>query len=83
MTGRYLICRLNQPDGEVKSDKKEGPSNKLDLVLLGPYERWLSYRERAVLGQALSPEEVWYHAEATWRIGAILAITDTPAVSNE
>ncbi len=63
--------------------KKKALVDKLDLVPLGPYERCLSYRERAVLGQALSPEEVWYCAEVTWRIGAILAITDTPAVSNE
>ena len=52
---------------------------------LGGYQvlkKWLSYRERAVLGRALRPEEVWYFAEVARRIGAILAITDTPAVSD-
>ncbi len=42
---------------------------------LGGYQvlkKWLSYRERAVLGRALLPEEVWYFAEVARRIGAIL-----------
>ena len=46
---------------------------------LGGYQvlkKWLSYRERAVLGRALLPEEVWYFAEVVRRIGAILSITD-------
>ena len=41
---------------------------------LGGYQvlkKWLSYRERAVLGRALTPEEVWYFAEVARRIGAI------------
>ena len=48
---------------------------------LGGYQvlkKWLSYRERAVLGRALLPEEVGYFAEVARRIGAIVAITDTP-----
>ena len=42
---------------------------------LGGYQvlkKWLSYRERDVLGRALTPEEVLYFAEMTRRIGAIL-----------
>ena len=42
---------------------------------LGGYQvlkKWLSYRERDVLGRALMPEEVLYFAEMTRRIGAIL-----------
>ena len=52
---------------------------------LGGYQvlkKWLSYRERAVLGRALVPEEVLYFAEVARRIGRIVAITDTPAVSD-
>ena len=52
---------------------------------LGGYQvlkKWLSYRERAVLGRALLPEEVGYFAEVARRIGAIVAITDTPGVSD-
>ena len=47
---------------------------------LGGYQvlkKWLSYRERGVLGRALLPEEVLYFAEVARRIGAILAITDS------
>ena len=42
---------------------------------LGGYQvlkKWLSYRERGVLGRALMPEEVLYFAEVARRIGAIL-----------
>ena len=42
---------------------------------LGGYQvlkKWLSYRERGVLGRALSPEEVLYFAETGRRLGAIL-----------
>ena len=52
---------------------------------LGGYQvlkKWLSYRERAVLGRALLPEEVLYFAEVARRIGGIVAITDTSAVSD-
>ena len=52
---------------------------------LGGYQvlkKWLSYRERSVLGRALLPEEVLYFAEVARRIGAIVAITDTPGVSD-
>ena len=52
---------------------------------LGGYQvlkKWLSYRERPILGRALMPEEAWYFTEAARRIAAILAITDTPAVSD-
>ena len=46
---------------------------------LGGYQvlkKWLSYRERAVLGRALMPEEVLYFAEVVRRIGAMIAATD-------
>ena len=52
---------------------------------LGGYQvlkKWLSYRERGVLGRALLPEEVLYFAEAARRIEAILVVTNTPAVSD-
>ena len=52
---------------------------------LGGYQvlkKWLSYRERAILGQALRTEEVWYFAEVARRIAAVAAITDTPTVSD-
>ena len=52
---------------------------------LGGYQvlkKWLSYRERPILGRALTPEEVLYFAEVARRIGAILSITDTPGVSD-
>ena len=44
---------------------------------LGGYQvlkKWLSYRERGVLGRALLPEEVGYFAEVARRIGAILVM---------
>ena len=44
---------------------------------LGGYQvlkKWLSYRERDVLGRVLSPEEVLYCAETARRIGAILQV---------
>ena len=43
---------------------------------LGGYQvlkKWLSYRERDVLGRALMPEEVLYFAEVARRIGAIVS----------
>ena len=52
---------------------------------LGGYQvlkKWLSYRERGVLGRALLPEEVMYFAEVARRIAAIVVITDTLAVSD-
>ena len=45
---------------------------------LGGYQvlkKWLSYRERHVLGRVLSPEEVQYFAEMVRRIGKIFQIT--------
>ena len=45
---------------------------------LGGYQvlkKWLSYRERGVLGRALSPEEVLYFAETARRVGGIATIT--------
>ena len=41
---------------------------------LGGYQvlkKWLSYRERGVLGRVLSPEEVLYFAEMARRVGAM------------
>ena len=45
---------------------------------LGGYQvlkKWLSYRERAVLGRVLTPEEVRYFAEVTRRVGGMLLMT--------
>ena len=45
---------------------------------LGGYQvlkKWLSYRERDVLGRALSPEEVLYFADTTRRMERLLALT--------
>ena len=45
---------------------------------LGGYQvlkKWLSYRERGVLGRALLPEEVLYFAEMARRVGGIATIT--------
>ncbi len=47
---------------------------------LGGYQvlkKWLSYRERKVMGRALKVEEVGYFSETTRRIGAILSITSS------
>ena len=48
------------------------------IYKLGGYQvlkKWLSYRERAVLGRALKPEEVQYFADTARRIAAILRRT--------
>ena len=45
---------------------------------LGGYQvlkKWLSYRERNVLGRVLSAQEVLYFAETARRIGGILQVT--------
>ena len=45
---------------------------------LGGYQvlkKWLSYRERDILGRALNHEEVWYFAHTARRIGAIAVAT--------
>ena len=45
---------------------------------LGGYQvlkKWLSYRERDVLGRALKPEEVGYFAETARRIGRLTLVT--------
>ena len=45
---------------------------------LGGYQvlkKWLSYRERKVLGRALKSQEVFYFAEAARRIAGILVLT--------
>ena len=50
---------------------------------LGGYQvlkKWLSYRERGVLGRALRSEEVWYFTEVARRIGAIV-VASTGAIS--
>ena len=46
---------------------------------LGGYQvlkKWLSYRERTILGRALRPEEVGYFAEAGRRIAAMRLLMD-------
>ena len=52
---------------------------------LGGYQvlkKWLSYRERDVLGRVLSPEEVLYFAETARRIGMVLlAVAGSAATS--
>ena len=48
---------------------------------LGGYQvlkKWLSYRERKVLGRALKVEEVGYFSEVARRISAILSATARP-----
>ena len=45
---------------------------------LGGYQvlkKWLSYRERGILGRALRPEEVWYFAEVARRVGEMVMMT--------
>ena len=45
---------------------------------LGGYQvlkKWLSYRERAILGRSLHPEEVQHFTDTARRIGAILSAT--------
>jgi len=45
---------------------------------LGGYQvlkKWLSYRERVVLGRKLQPEEVQYFADTARRIGALLIMS--------
>ena len=45
---------------------------------LGGYQvlkKWLSYRERKVLGRALWPEEVQHFTDTARRIGGILMVT--------
>ena len=47
---------------------------------LGGYQvlkKWLSYRERGVLGRALRPEEVQHFTDTARRIAAILLLTET------
>ena len=49
---------------------------------LGGYQvlkKWLSYRERGVLGRALSPEEVQHLSDTARRIAAIVLITSETA----
>ena len=46
---------------------------------LGGYQvlkKWLSYRERAILGRPLLPQEVQHFTDTARRIGAILLLTD-------
>ena len=61
------------------------PSSVWDYRL-GGYQvlkKWLSYRESAVLGRRLLPEEVQHFADAARRIGALLiATSDRPERSS-
>ena len=48
---------------------------------LGGYQvlkKWLSYRERDVLGRSLTPEEVLYFAETARRVGTVLQLPGKP-----
>ena len=52
---------------------------------LGGYQvlkKWLSYRERAILSRALTPEEVQHFTDTARRIGAILLLTTVKAHSD-
>ena len=47
---------------------------------LGGYQvlkKWLSYRERSILGRVLGPEEVQHFTDTARRIAAILCLTDS------
>ena len=47
---------------------------------LGDYQvlkKWLSYRERKVLGRSLRPEEVGHFMEVGRRVGALLQLTSS------
>ena len=47
---------------------------------LGGYQvlkKWLSYREHAVLGRAMTPQEVQHFTDTARRIAAILVLTET------
>ena len=49
---------------------------------LGGYQvlkKWLSYRERNILGRPLKPEEVQHFADTARRIAAILLLTNAAA----
>ena len=49
---------------------------------LGGYQvlkKWLSYRERDILGRALKPEEVQHFSDTARRIGAILTMVERVA----
>ena len=61
------------------------PANVWDYRL-GGYQvlkKWLSYRERTVLGRPLRPEEVQYFADAARRIAAILLLTTSTATDEQ
>ena len=49
---------------------------------LGGYQvlkKWLSYRERNILGRPLRPEEVQHFTDTARRVAAILLVTDARA----
>ena len=49
---------------------------------LGGYQvlkKWLSYRERAVLGRSLTPDEVQHFTDTARRIGALLLLLASDA----
>ena len=51
---------------------------------LGGYQvlkKWLSYRERAILGRPLEPEEVQHFTDTARRIGMMLQVTQTASRS--
>ena len=52
------------------------PARQLELQTrrLPLLKKWLSYRERKVLGRALKPDEVGYFAELARRIAGILQL---------
>ena len=57
-----------------------GPVPRRRTRLLGGYQvlkKWLSYRERDILGRTLKPEEVQFFADTARRIGGILLATST------
>jgi hypothetical protein len=51
---------------------------------LGGYQvlkKWLSYRERAIIGRKLQPEEVQYFADTARRIGALMMLPSVRSIS--
>ena len=43
-------------------------------------KKWLSYRERAILGRPLTPDEIHHFTTTARRIGAILLLTQRDSI---
>ena len=42
-------------------------------------KKWLSYRERDILGRSLNPEEIQHFTDTARRIAVILVVTSAPS----